>query len=320
MSLKPLITVFGATGTQGGSVARALLQLAERPFRIRAVTRHPGSAAAQDLAERGAEIIAADFDDLHSVQRALRGAYGAFCVTSFWEHRSPERELRQAGRLAEAARRACVGHVIWSTQEDTRRFIEPDGEVMPVLMGRYNVPHFDAKGYADQFFIGRGLPVTRLVSAFLWDWLVASALQPQHDAEGRRPFVLPLGNALLPGIAAADFGACTAALFCQGEAAIGRRVGVAAEHLSGAQMATRLACTLGEPVCHLAVDPADYARLGHDGAAELANMFRFVRDFNDEFCAVRNVAAARALHPALMTFDGFLAKHFSTRPRDAALG
>src|SRR5512134_2855455 len=108
MSLKPLITVFGATGAQGGGLVRALLRDAERPFRVRAVTRRPGSAAAQALATLGAELFAADLDDLASVERAMQGAHGAYCVTNFWEHFSPQRELQQAMHLAEAARRAGV--------------------------------------------------------------------------------------------------------------------------------------------------------------------------------------------------------------------
>lgn len=314
MTLKPLITVFGATGAQGGGLARALLSAADRPFRVRAVTRRPGSAAAQALAEQGAELFAADLDDLASVERALQGAHGAFCVTNFWEHLSPERELQQATHLAEAARRAGVRHVIWSTLEDTRRFVEPDGRLMPVLGGRYNVPHMDAKGQADLCFIERGLPLTRLLTSFYWDNLIHFGMQPQRGADGQLSFVLPMGRARLPGIAAADIGACAAALFRRGEAAIGQRIGIAGEHLSGAEMAAALSRALGEPVRHVAMSAADYAALGFPGAADLANMFRFKELFNDEFCAVRDVAATRALHPALMSFDDFLARHAAELP------
>jgi uncharacterized protein YbjT (DUF2867 family) len=314
MSLRPLITVFGATGAQGGGLARALLDAPDRRFRVRAVTRRPGSRAAQDLAERGAELCAADLDDPASLDRALHGAHGVFAVTTYWEHRCPERELRQADHVAEAARRAGVRHVVWSTLEDTRRFVEPDGREMPVLAGRCNVPHFDAKGQSDQGFIRRGLPLTRLLGAFPWDRLVQVCLQPQRAADGARAFVLPTGRARLPGIAAADIGACAAALFAQGERVIGRRIGVAGEHLDGAQMARALSRALGEPVRHVAPDPADFARLGVDGADELANMFRFLRRFDDEVCALRDVEATRALHPGLMRFEDFLARHASLRP------
>jgi uncharacterized protein YbjT (DUF2867 family) len=314
MSLKPLIAVFGATGAQGGGLAHALLRDAERPFRVRAVTRRPGSDAARALAEQGAEIFAADLDDPASVERAMRGAHGAFCVTSFREHLSPERELQQALHLAEAAQRSGVRHVVWSTLEDTRRFVEPDGRTMPVLGGHYNVPHFDAKGQADLLFIERGLPLTRLLSSFYWDNLIHFGMQPVRGADGGLDFVLPMGRAALPGIAAADIGACAAAIFRQGASTLGRRIGIAGEHLDGAQMARSLGRALGEPVRHVAMDPADYARLGFPGADDLANMFRFKQLFETEFRAARDVEATRALHPALMRFDDFLARHAHELP------
>ncbi|MFO1327517.1 MAG: NmrA family NAD(P)-binding protein [Rubrivivax sp.] len=318
MSLIPLITVFGATGAQGGGLARALLQTAHRPFRVRAVTRRPGSAAAQALAAMGAELCAADLDDAASVEGALHGAHGAFCVTAFWEHLSPEREVRQADHMAEGARRAGVRHVVWSTLEDTRRWLPADGRTMPVLRsaegGHYNVPHYDGKGEADARFIDRGLPLTRLLTSFYWDNLIHFGMQPQRGRDGRLGFVLPMGDARLPGIAAADIGACAAALFRRGETAIGHRIGIAGQHLSGAQMAAALARALGEPVQHLDMDPADYARLGFPGADDLANMFRFKRDFNAAYCATRDVAATRALHPGLMDFERFLARHADELP------
>jgi uncharacterized protein YbjT (DUF2867 family) len=318
---RPLITIFGATGAQGGGLARALLGAGPRDFRVRAVTRQPGSEAARALSERGAEIVTADLDDAASVERAMQGAHGAFCVTNYWAHFSAERELAQADALARAAQRAGVRHVIWSTLEDTRRFIEPDGSTLPLLQQHYNVPHFDAKGEADEFFIGRSLPLTRLLTSFYWDNLIHFGMQPQRGADGRLAFVLPMGEAALPGIAAADIGACAAALFRQGEAAVGRKIGIAGEHLTGAQMAAALARALGEPVHHLALSRDAYAALGFPGADDLANMFRFKQDFEAEFRARRDVTETRALHPGLMDFDAWLranASRIPVAPRIAA--
>src|SRR5262245_8436892 len=75
-----VITVFGATGAQGGGLARAILADPARRFRVRAVTRKPDSPAARALAAKGAEVVAADLDDAASVRRAMDGAHGAFCV------------------------------------------------------------------------------------------------------------------------------------------------------------------------------------------------------------------------------------------------
>lgn len=315
----PLITVFGATGAQGGGLARALLSDPQRRLRVRAVTRQPGSAAAQTLSALGAEILQADLDDPASLARALQGAHGAFCVTNYWEHLSPERELRQAAHLAEAAAAARLRHVVWSTLEDTRAYLPPNGDHMPVLQGRYNVPHMDIKGQADRLFSARGLPMSFVHTSFYWDNLIHFGMGPQRGADGRLLFVLPMDDKPLPGIAAEDIGACVAGLFLQGEAALGQRLGLAGEHLSGAQMAAALTRVLGEPVQHLAMPPHQYAQLGFPGAEDLANMFQFKRDFNLSYCGLREVERARALHPGLQDFGTWLARHAAQIPRPASL-
>jgi uncharacterized protein YbjT (DUF2867 family) len=299
----PLITIFGATGAQGGGLARALLARHKPDHRVRAVTRKPDSDAARGLAAMGAEVVAAD---LASVQQAMQGARGVYCVTNFWEHFSPDKELKQAETLAEAARRENVAHVIWSTLEDTRKSVPADGSRMPVLMGNYNVPHFDAKGEANRFFSDRALPVTFLYTSFYWDNLIHFGMGPQRGADGKLVFVLPMGDKPLPGIAASDIGACAAGIFRQGTAMAGRSIGIAGEHLTGADMASALTRAVGEPVTHVAMPPQEYARLGFPGAQDLANMFQFKRDFNAEFCAARPVAATHALYPSLMNFEAWL--------------
>jgi uncharacterized protein YbjT (DUF2867 family) len=302
----PLLTIFGATGAQGGGLARAILARNKPDHRVRAVTRKPDSDAARELAQLGAEVVPADLDDAASVQRAMQGAHGVYAVTNFWEHFSPDKELRQAETLAESARREQVAHVIWSTLEDTRRFLPADGRRMPVLMGNYNVPHFDAKGEANRFFSERGLPVTFLYTSFYWDNLIHFGMGPQRGADGKLVFVLPMGDKPLPGIAASDIGACAAGVFRQGASTVGRSIGIAGEHLTGAGMAAALGRALGEPVTHVAMAPQDYAKLGFPGAGDLANMFQFKADFNDAFRAARPVAESRALHPGLLGFEAWL--------------
>ena len=108
-------------------------------------------------------------DDVESLKRAFAGAYGAFCVTFFWDHFSAEKELAEARNMAEAAKAAGVQHVIWSTLEDTRRWMPLSDDRMPTLHGKYKVPHFDGKGEANQVFIDMGLPVTLLNTSFYWD-------------------------------------------------------------------------------------------------------------------------------------------------------
>lgn len=306
MDAKKIITVFGATGAQGGGLARAILADRDGPFAVRAVTRDPGSTAARALAAEGAEVVAADLGDAAAVARAMDGAYGAFCVTFFWAHFSPERELAEARTMAEAARAAGLEHVIWSTLEDTRRWMALDDPRMPTLMDKYKVPHFDAKGEADQFFRDAGVPVTFLLTSFYWDNLIHFGSGPKPGADGTLEFVLPMGKAKLPGIAAEDIGRCAHGILRRGAEFVGRTVGIAGEHLDGTEMAAALTRALGREVRHLDVPPEVYRSFGFPGADDLGNMFQVKRDFNDVFCAARSVEFSRSLNPRLQNFAQWL--------------
>lgn len=308
----PVIAVLGATGAQGGSLVRALLSRGH--FAVRALTRRPSSPAAEALRAAGAEVVAADLDDPASLRTAFAGAHGLFAVTPYFEHRSADRELEQARHIADAALETRLAHVIWSTQEDTRRWAPLCDAELPTLGGRWKVPPFDAKGAADQLFRERGVPTTLLQPAFFWDNLVRQGLQPQRGAHGRLVLTLPMGDRPLPGIAAADVGPCAAALFARGRAVIGRSFGIAGQHLNGEQMAHQLSRALLEPVLHASPSFEAYAALGFEGARELSNMFRFLHDFNDELRARRPVAETRALHPGLLDFGGWLARHAHDMP------
>src|SRR5215217_5577263 len=118
-----VIAVIGATGAQGGALVRAILADKSGGFAARAITRHVDSDKGKALAAQGAEVVAADLDDQASLERAFAGAYGVFGLTNFWEHFSPEKELAQAANIARAAKAAGAQHVIWSTLEDTRRWV-----------------------------------------------------------------------------------------------------------------------------------------------------------------------------------------------------
>jgi uncharacterized protein YbjT (DUF2867 family) len=314
MSTKKIITIFGATGAQGGGLARSILADRDGPFAVRAVTRDVNSDAARALATAGAEIVAADLDDAAAVERAFAGAYGAYCVTFFWAHFSPERELAEARLMAQAARTAGLQHVIWSTLEDTRRWMPLDDPRMPTLMGRYKVPHFDAKGEADQFFRDSGVPTTFLLTSFYWDNLIFFGSGPKPAADGKLDFILPMGQAKLPGIAAEDIGRCAHGVFRRGAELIGKTIGIAGEHLTGAEMAAALTRALGREVRHLDVPPDVYRSFGFPGADDLGNMFQFKRDFNADFCAARSIEVSRTLNPQLQSFSQWLAANAQRIP------
>lgn len=309
MSDRKLITVFGATGAQGGGLARSILADPDGPFAVRAVTRDTASPAAKALAKAGAEVVAADVDDAAAVARALDGAYGAYFVTFFWAHFSPLKELAEARIMAQAARNARLKHAIWSTLEDTRRRVPLSDDRMPTLMENYKVPHFDAKGEADQFFRDAGVPTTFLLTSFYWDNLIHFGMNPKRGADGTLGFVLPMGDRRLSGIAAEDIGRCAHGVFRRGGDFIGRTVGIAGEHLTGAEMAAALSRALGEKVNHVDVSFEAYRGFGFPGAEDLGNMFQFKHDFNAEFCGARSVELSRELNPELQSFAAWLAKN-----------
>ena len=163
---KKTIAVVGATGAQGGGLVKAILADPQGGFAARALSRDASSDKASALAKQGAEVVAATVDDAASLRRAFEGAYGAFCVTFFWDHFSPEKEMAQARAMALAARDTGVKHVVWSTLEDTRERVPLSDGRMPTLMGKYKVPHFDAKGESDRIFRELGVPTTCLRTAF----------------------------------------------------------------------------------------------------------------------------------------------------------
>src|SRR4030042_5151219 len=143
-----IIAVVGATGAQGGGLCRAILKDRNGGYRVRALTRNTESVKAKELEKMGAEVVRGDVGDVESLKRAFHGAHGAFCVTFFWEHFSPEKELAEVNNMADAAKHAGVRHVIWSPFEDTREWVPVDDRRMPTLMGKYKVPHSDATGGA----------------------------------------------------------------------------------------------------------------------------------------------------------------------------
>ena len=314
MADKKIIAVVGATGAQGGGLVRAILADPASGFTARAITRDVNSDKAKALAALGAEVVAANVDDAASLTKAFAGAYGAYCVTFFWDHFSPEKEMAQAKAMADAAKAAGVKHVVWSSLEDTRRWMSLDDDRMPTLQGKYKVPHFDAKGESDQFFKESGVPTTILLTSFYWDNFIYFGAGPKKGPDGVLALTLPMGDKKLPGIAAEDIGRCALGIFKQGAAMAGKTVGIAGEHLTGEQMAAALGKALGQPVRYNDVPPEVYRSFGFPGADDMGNMFQFKRDFADDFCGARSLEASRALNPALQNLETWLSRNASRIP------
>jgi uncharacterized protein YbjT (DUF2867 family) len=313
MAEKKIIAVVGATGAQGSGLVRAILADKSGQFAARALTRNPDSDKARALAAAGAEVVRADVDDEASLARAFAGAYGAFCVTFFWDHFSAEKEVEEADKMARAARAAGVTHVIWSTLDDTRRFMKLDDPRMPTLHGKYKVPHFDGKGEADQKFRDAGVPTTFLLTAFYWENFIYFGAGPKPGPDGTLTLTMPMGKGKLPSIGVDDIGKCALGVFRRPDL-IGKTIGIAGGHPTGEEMAAGLSKALGRPVKYNDVPPDVYRGFGFPGADDMGNMFQFKRDFNDAYVKSRSIELARELNPDLQSYDQWLAAHAGEIP------
>jgi uncharacterized protein YbjT (DUF2867 family) len=316
MAEKKIIAVVGATGAQGGGLVRAILNDPNGGFQARAITRDINSDKAKELAGLGAHVVAADIDDVESLKQAFKGAYGVYCVTFFWAHLSPEKEIREATAMAHAAKDAGVQHAIWSTFEDTRKLVPLNDNRMPTLMGKYKVAHFDGKSEADHVFTDLGVPTTFLLTSFYWENLIYFGAGPKKGPDGKLAITYPMGDKKLPGMSSEDIGKCAYGIFKNSSKYIGKTVGIAGEHLTGAQMATALTKALGQDVHYNDVSADVYRGFGFPGAEDMGNMFQFKRDFEKAYTGARNLETSRSLNPSLQTFEGWLAQNKSRIPLD----
>ncbi len=314
MANKKVIAVLGATGAQGGGLIRAILNDKSGEFTVRALTRDVNSDKAKALKDLGAELVAADIDNYESIKSAFSGAYGAYAVTFFWEHFSPEKEASQAKSIARAAKETGLKHIIWSTLEDTRNWVPLDDNRMPTLGDKYKVPHFDSKGESNKFFTEQGVPVTFLLTSFYWDNFIYFGMGPKKGPDGKLALTIPMGDKKLPGIAAEDIGKCAYGIFKKGNEFIGKTVGISGGHLTGIQMADTFTKELGQEVVYNSVPFDMYRSFGFPGAEDLGNMFQFKHDFEDYFTGARNVEFSKSLNPSLKSFDDWLKENKAKIP------
>jgi hypothetical protein len=138
MSSKRLLTVFGATGKQGGSVIDIVLARPElsTKYALRGITRDPSSSKSQKLASSGVEVVKGDLDDVESLKSALAGSYGVFGVTDFWASMSKSQEMQQGKNILAACKSSDVKHLVWSSLPHVIKLSEGKFE---------NVEHFDGK-------------------------------------------------------------------------------------------------------------------------------------------------------------------------------
>jgi uncharacterized protein YbjT (DUF2867 family) len=198
-----IIAVVGATGAQGGGLVRAIMSDQASGFTACALTRDVNSDNAKALAKLGAQVVAAD----------------------------------EATALAKATKQAGVQHAVWSTLEDTRKWVPLSDHRMPTLMGKYKSPALRRQGRSRPGVRGAGAPTTCLLTSFYWDNFIHFGMGPKKGPDGKLAITFPMADKKLPGIAAEDIGKCAWGIFKKGREYAGKTVGIAGEHLTGSQMA-----------------------------------------------------------------------------------
>ncbi|MFJ6351128.1 NmrA/HSCARG family protein [Streptomyces sp. NPDC092046] len=263
------VAVTGATGAQGGATARALLAAGHH---VRALTRDPASPAAGALRALGAELRRADFDARDSLDAALAGADALFAVTTPFGTDTAT-EMRQGEALVDAAASAGVGHLVLTSAAHADRGT--------------GVPHYDSKHAIERYVQASGVPWTVIApAAFMDNYTGGWTLEGLRDDTFGWPMPSGLPLTLIP---AADIGAFAALVIQRREEFLGRRVDIASDVLTPAEIARALAAATGRPITHHEV-PLDVVR-GH--STDLAAMFAY---FTAHGLAV-DVAALRRTYP-----------------------
>ncbi|XP_063791494.1 nmrA-like family domain-containing protein 1 [Pseudophryne corroboree] len=289
MAARKLIVVFGATGAQGGSVAKALLS--DGVFAVRAVTRDPSKPAATKLKQAGAEVVSADLDNEKSLTAALTGASGAFVVTSFWEHFSKEKEVAQGKVIADLCKKLGLSHVVYSGLEDVKK----------LTGGKLEVLHFDGKGEVEEYFRAICCPMTSVRLSFYFENLATNG-KPQKSKDGKTyDLDIPMGDVPMDGFSVADVGPAVCSILKNPSEYIGKNIGLSGDKLTIQQYAEIMSKVTGKPIRDTKISPEEYEKRGFPGAHELADMFRFYLTKPD-----RDVKLTRKLNPNTKTFQQWM--------------
>ncbi|MEV0320226.1 NmrA/HSCARG family protein [Streptomyces sp. NPDC050658] len=265
------VAVTGATGAQGGATARALLAAGHR---VRALTRHPDAASADTLRGLGADIRLADFDDRASLDAALTGADALFAVTTPFGTDTAT-ETRQGKALVDAAVTARLGHVVLTSAAHADRGT--------------GIPHYESKHAVERYLRAAGVPWTVIApAAFMDNYATGWTLDGLREDAFAWPMPADTPFAL---ISAADIGAFAAAAFGRRDEFVGRRLDIASDVRTPAQIADALAAATGRPVVHREV-PLHYVRTRSD---DLAAMFAYFTTVGLDV----DVAGLRSDHPEI---------------------
>jgi len=245
-----VVLITGATGQQGGALARALRG---KGFKLRGLTRKPEGDGAKKLQELGVEVVQGDLDDVGSLNAALRGAWGVFGVQNTWEA-GVEREEEQGKRLARLAREAGVSHFVYasvgSADENT------------------GIPHFDNKARVEGVVRELGFASHVIVRpVFFMENVVGPGF-----SQGDKLMTGLAPDTALQMVAVEDIGKVAAQAFVRSDALNGREIDVAGDALSMTQVAKALSSQLGKSIEFVSL-PIDAVRKNSEDLALMLEWF-----------------------------------------------
>jgi uncharacterized protein YbjT (DUF2867 family) len=276
------IVVTGATGKQGGAVARELLR---RGFRVRAVTRDTSKPAARELAELGAEVVRGDLDDPESLRPAIDGAYGVFSVQNFWET-GYDREVTQGIALADLVKEVGVEHFVYNSVGSAHR--------------ETGLSHFESKWKIEEHIRELDLPYTIFRPVYFMDNWENPALRSMLLGG---TLALPLDpDRELQEVATRDVGAFVGMAFADREAWLGRELDLAGDELSMSKTAETFGRVIGRPVNYVQLSWEKYRELAGEEYTEMMRWFELVGYEAD-------IEVLRELYPGLTTLEQYLRAH-----------
>jgi len=286
------ILVTGATGAQGGGVAAHLL--ASGRYAVRCLVRGLQSEKAAALRHAGAELALGDFEDPASLKAAMKGCYGVFGVTNYWQ--AFDREVPQGKNLVDAVAASGIEHFIFSSLPSATKLTH----------GQLDVPHIETKAIIEEYSRGLGLPATYVHVAFYYENFL-TYFPPRRIEDGSYVFAFPQGDAPLATVAVEDVGGVVTALFDQGLHPYSRVLAIAADEQTCQEYAAILSRITGQRIAYRNMSREAFAALGFPGAGDLANMFEFFRRFVPSRHA--EIEECRMLYPGIRTFETWLAQN-----------
>jgi len=294
MSDKKVVFVAGATGSQGGSVVDALLK--HGGWKIRILTRNADAAKAKELAKKGVEIVQGDYTDEKAMKEGLKGAYGFFAMTNFWDPATMGKEAEIGKKMVDFAKEAGVKHFIWSTLVNVHKGSK----------GKYHVPHFTDKALVEEYAHTKGFQYTTGVAPAFYFQNFGNFFPPKKDDKGTFVFTLPSReDAYITACDVSDTGEAVATALNHPSEWNGKLIPVAGSHMHPQDYFSTISKVTGVPTKFVSVSTDAFAKYPFPGAQEMADMFGWFNEFTYYGPDV-DLSLAKKANPHVKSFEEWL--------------